>query len=204
MALEAQTLAGFALTSLVIELTPGPNMAWLALLAATEGRKKGYAAVAGVAAGLAIMGAAAGFGMASLLQASPLAYQTLRWAGAGYLVWLAYVAWRGAERPEDHAKVNSGLGQYFAQGLVTNLLNAKAAVFYVAVMPGFLMPGSGTADAMMLSAVYVGVATLVHAGIVTAAGTAQGWLSQPGRVRTARRVMAFALLGVVAWLIWRT
>jgi threonine/homoserine/homoserine lactone efflux protein len=201
---DAQTIAGFALTSLLIELTPGPNMAWLALLAATEGRKKGYAAVAGVALGLAVLGAAAGLGLAAVLQTSPVAYETLRWAGIAYLAWLAYEAWRGADDAEDHGAAGSGLWQYFTKGLITNLLNPKAALFYLAVLPGFLVPTAGIWDALSLSAVYVGVATLVHTGIVTAAGTAQGWLANPSRVGRARRIMALALLGVVAWMIWRT
>ena len=201
---DAQTIAGFALTSLLIELTPGPNMAWLAVLAATEGRSKGYAAVGGVAVGLGFIGFVAALGLAAVLQTSPVAYQFLRWAGVAYLLWLAYEAWRGADAPEDHAAAGSGLWTYFTQGVITNLLNPKAAMFYVAVLPGFLRVGDGIPDALLLTAVYVGVATLVHAGIVTAAGTAQGWLSQSSRVRSARRGMAIALLFVVAWIIWRT
>ena len=65
--IDAQTLAGFALTSLIVELTPGPNMAYLALIAATEGRRPGFAAVAGVALGLGVLGLAAGFGLATLI-----------------------------------------------------------------------------------------------------------------------------------------
>lgn len=201
---DAQTIAGFALTSLLIELTPGPNMAWLAVLAATEGRPKGYAAVAGVALGLSLVGIVAALGLAAALQTSPFAYQILRWAGVAYLVWLAFEAWRDADTPEDHAAAGSGLLTYFTQGVITNLLNPKAAMFYVAVLPGFLRAGDGIPDTLLLTAVYVGAATLVHAGIVTAAGTAQGWLSQSSRVRWARRSMAIALLGVVAWMIWRT
>jgi threonine/homoserine/homoserine lactone efflux protein len=201
---DAQTVAGFALTSLLIELTPGPNMAWLALLAATEGRAKGYTAVAGVALGLAVLGITAGLGLAAVLQTSPIAYQALRWAGIAYLAWLAYEAWRGAEDTEDNAGAGSSLWQYFTKGLITNLLNPKAALFYLAVLPGFLSPAATSADALVLSAVYVGIATLVHAGIVTAAGTAQGWLSSAERVVTARRAMALALLGVVVWMIWRS
>jgi threonine/homoserine/homoserine lactone efflux protein len=111
--MDAQTLAGFALTSVLIELTPGPNMAWLAVLAATEGRRQGYAAVAGVALGLGLVGAIAALGLAAVLQTSPLAYQTLRWAGVAYLLWMAYEAWRGADAPEDHAAAGSGLRAYF-------------------------------------------------------------------------------------------
>lgn len=201
---DPQTVAGFALTSVLIELTPGPNMAWLALLAATEGRTNGYAAVAGVALGLAVLGVAAGLGLAAVLQTSPLVYQVLRWAGIAYLAWLAYEAWREADDIKDQADAGSGLWQHFTKGLITNLLNPKAALFYVTVLPGFLVPGTGVTDALVLSAVYVAVATVVHAGIVTAAGTAQGWLSRPSRVMGVRRAMAVALLGVAAWMIWRT
>ncbi len=179
-------------------------MAWLAVLAATEGRSKGYAAVAGVALGLSLVGIVAALGLAAALQTSPFAYQILRWAGVAYLVWLAFGAWRDADTPEDHTAAGSGLLTYLTQGVITNLLNPKAAMFYVAVLPGFLRAGDGIPDTLLLTAVYVGVATLVHAGIVTAAGTAQGWLSQSSRVRWARRSMAIALLGVVAWIIWRT
>ena len=91
-------ITAFALTSFLVELTPGPNMAYLALVAATEGRRPGYAAVAGVALGLAIVGLLAALGLATLIAASPLAYQALRWAGVAYLMWLAWEGWRGAER----------------------------------------------------------------------------------------------------------
>lgn len=201
---DAATLAAFALTSLLIELTPGPNMAYLALLAATEGRRPGYAAVAGVALGLAAVGLAAALGLTALIAASPFAYQALRWAGVGYLLWLAWEGWRGATEADQFAKAGSSLGLYFRRGLITNLLNPKAAVFYVAVLPGFLVPEASITDVMTLSAVYVGVATVVHAAIVTAAGTARDWLNNSARERVVRRVLALALVGVAIWMIWKT
>ncbi len=83
------TLAAFAVTSLIIELTPGPNMAYLALIAATEGRRPGYAAVAGVALGLGALGLAAAVGLSALIAEAPVVYQAIRWAGVAYLLWLA-------------------------------------------------------------------------------------------------------------------
>ena len=74
-------IAGFALTSMLIELTPGPNMAYLAVVSATQGRRPGFAAVAGVALGLSIVGLAAALGLAALIGASPVLYQALRWGG---------------------------------------------------------------------------------------------------------------------------
>ena len=69
---------------------------------------------------------------------------------------------------------------------------------------GFLPPAAGTREVIGLSAVYVAVATLVHAGLVTAAGTAHGWLSDAARERRVRRVMALSLVGVAIWVIWKT
>lgn len=201
---DATTLAAFALTSLLIELTPGPNMAYLALVAATEGRKPGYAAVAGVALGLAVVGCAAAFGLTALIAASPTAYQGLRWAGVGYLLWLAWDGWRGATGAADQTEAGSTLALYFRRGLITNLLNPKAAVFYVAVLPGFLAPGAAATDAITLSAIYVAVATLVHAVIVTAAGTARDWLNNAARERIIRRTLAVALVAVAGWMVWKT
>ena len=97
----------FAATSVLIELTPGPNMAYLAVIAATEGRRPGYAAVAGVALGLAVMGLLAALGLAVVVQNQPWAYQALRWGGVAYLLWLAWDGWRGAGESVEHAPLGS-------------------------------------------------------------------------------------------------
>ncbi len=197
-------LLGFAFTSLVVELTPGPNMGYLALIAATEGRRAGFAAVAGVACGLAALGVAAGLGLSAVISESAAAYQGIRWAGVIFLIWLAWDAWRGGREENGFAGQGASLERYFRRGLITNLLNPKAALFFIAVLPGFLTPGAGPADVAVLSAIYVAVATAVHAGLVAAAGAAQGWLADEARAAMVRRGMALALLGVAAWVIWKT
>jgi threonine/homoserine/homoserine lactone efflux protein len=198
------TIAAFALTAFLVELTPGPNMAYLALVAATEGRARGYAAVSGVALGLAVMGVLAAIGVAALIAAQPVAYQVLRWAGVGYLLWLAWQGWRGAETPEDETAVGSPLWVWFRRGVVTNLLNPKAAVFYVAVLPASLLPGDGVGVSLLLSMIYVAIATAVHAMIVTLAGAAHAVLTDPVQERLVRRVLSLALVGVAGWLALRT
>ena len=92
-----ETLLAFILTCLVIELTPGPNMAYLALLSASIGRRAGFAATLGVALGLLIVGLAAALGLAAVIANSRLLYEALRWAGVLYLFWLAWEA--SATRP---------------------------------------------------------------------------------------------------------
>jgi threonine/homoserine/homoserine lactone efflux protein len=194
-------LPGFTLASLLIELTPGPNMAYLALIAATEGRKPGLAALTGVALGLGVMGLVAALGLASVIAASPAAYAALTWAGAAYLLWLAWEGWRGADEAISHAEAGSTLWRFFGRGLITNLLNPKAAVFYITVLPGFLTTGSGVIEAVSLSAVYVAVATGVHLGVVLAAGSLQEWLADPTRTRGVRRGLSLALVGVAFWVL---
>jgi threonine/homoserine/homoserine lactone efflux protein len=203
--LAAASLWGFILTSVLVEITPGPNMVYLAVVAATDGRKPGYAAVAGVALGLAIVGIVAAMGLAAAVTASPVLYQILRWAGALYLLWLAWDGWRGAGEAVEHADLGSSLTTYFGRGLVTNLLNPKAAAFYIAVLPGFVSAGdTALTQTLILSAVYVLVATAIHAAIVTAAGSVKTLLDQPRRNLIVRRVLSVALALVAVWFVWKT
>lgn len=193
----------FALASTLIELTPGPNMAWLAMVAATDGRRVGYAAVAGVALGLGLIGTAAAVGLAAAVAATPAIYEALRWGGVLYLLWLAWDGWRDAG--DEAANGNNGVtpAAAFRRGLLTNLLNPKAALFYVAALPGFTDPaGPVLAETLILTAAYVAVATLIHAMIVTLAGSAHALLDNPDRSRLVRRVLSVALAFVALWFAW--
>src|SRR5438270_6275011 len=120
------TLLAFALTCVIVEITPGPNMAWLAALSLSRGWRIGLAAVAGVALGLSTYGIAAALGVAAVIENSTLLYETLRWGGAAYLLWLAWDAWSTAEEiAPDSSSANHERGSAFRRGLITNLLNPK-------------------------------------------------------------------------------
>jgi len=200
-----EILLAFTLTSVLIEITPGPNMAWLAILTLNEGRRAGYAAVAGVTLGLALVGAVAAMGLAAIIAASPLAYQGLRWGGVGFLLWLAWDGWHDEKPGGDQPDADGRLGLSFRRGLLTNLLNPKAAMFYLAVLPTFAGPdGLRPAETAALSAIYVGVATIIHAGIVTLAATARVWLTDQRRQRLTRRILSLLLAGVALWFAWKS
>lgn len=192
-------LFAFALASLLIELTPGPNMAWLAILAADRGRRVGLAAVAGVALGLALLGVLAVAGLGALVLEQPLLFQILRWAGVAYLCYLAWEAWRDARRPIETLDANGDPWRFFRRGLITNMLNPKAAIFYVTVMPGFIVSDT-LAEAALFGLVYVVVATAVHAGVVLLAGTLQPLLTAPARRRQMGTIFAILLLGIAVWV----
>lgn len=190
----------------MIELTPGPNMAYLAVLSASVGRRAGFAATAGVALGLLIVGLGAALGLAAVIANSRWLYEMLRWGGALYLLWLAWEGWRGeAETSPGKAAAAPRDSRYFLRGLVTNLLNPKAGVFYVAILPTFVDDGRPLlGQTVTLSVVYVAVATLVHGTIVLLADAARPWLEDERRSAIVRRVLSLLLVGIALWLLVTT
>jgi threonine/homoserine/homoserine lactone efflux protein len=199
------TLGAFFLTSLAIEITPGPNMAYLALVGVSRGRAAGLMAVVGVALGLLLLGAVVGVGLGSLILENRLVYQTLRWGGAAYLFWLAYDAWREGRVALGDETMPPSLWLFFRRGLITNLLNPKAAVFYVAVMPAFIVEGRSLLwQTTWLVLVYALAATLVHVGIVLASGTLEPLFRRPELRRRAGILSALALAAVAIWLLLKT
>jgi threonine/homoserine/homoserine lactone efflux protein len=187
----------FLITALIIELTPGPNMVWLALLVATSGRRAGFLAVCGITTGLALIGIAAALGFAEVFAATPWVRVALRWAGTSYLLYLAWQAWRGAnetnvEKPSDM--------RHFRRGFLINILNAKAALFYLAVLPTFIAPESAPVrQALILTLAYVLIATLIHLVIVVFADHAQIWLGETSRGKNVRRGFALMLVAIALW-----
>ena len=197
----SETFLQFVIASVLIELTPGPNMAYLAIISASEGRKAGFATVFGIALGLLTIGIAAALGLSAIITNSEIAYQGLRFAGIAYLFWLAWDGWKeSSENSSAKTITKARSSQFFKRALITNLLNPKAAIFYIAVLPGFI----GTSDVITsslinLSLVFVLIATVIHASIVMLAGTAQKYLEDPKIDRLARRVFSLLLACVAIW-----
>jgi threonine/homoserine/homoserine lactone efflux protein len=194
----------FLLTAILIELTPGPNMAWLALLGASRGSIAALAAVAGIALGLAIAGVAAAFGVSALIGTTPWVFQALRWAGALYLLYLAWDAWHSADGSHV-GKFDQPVLRYFNQGLVSNMLNPKAYLVYAAVLPQFIdVHQALLAQLALLTGVYVVVATVIHAGIALLAGSLSGFVVQPARFQKVSRLFAVLLSLVAVWFFYAT
>jgi threonine/homoserine/homoserine lactone efflux protein len=202
--MTADSLSSFLMAALVLELTPGPNMAWLAMLTATSGRRAGWAAVLGITLGLTVQAVLAAMGLAVLLDAWPGLFLALHLAGMAYLLYLAVESWRDAGNPAHHLPGGGEDGAAgFRRGLVSNLLNPKAALLFVTVLPGFLAADHGPWDIAALSAVYLTVAVVVHLAIVLAAGTFRGVLSDPVVSVRMHRVQALTLAAVALWLYLR-
>jgi threonine/homoserine/homoserine lactone efflux protein len=181
-------------------------MAYLAVLSASVGRRHGVAAAFGVALGLTIVGLAAAFGLAAVIAGSRWLYEALRWAGVLYLLWLAWEGWHGEKEtsPGQTAEPNDS-SRYFMRGLVTNLLNPKAGVFFIAVLPTFIDKSRPLlSQTIALSLVYVAIATVVHLSIVLLADRARPWLEDERRRNIARRAFSVLLVGIAIWVFLGT
>lgn len=192
-------LTAFVAMAVVVELTPGPNMAWLALTSATQGRRAGWAAVAGIAMGLSVLAIVAAVGLADLALRAPAAFAALRFAGIAYMLWLAWLMWRGEEGAP--ARTGDRQAAYFRHGLALNLLNPKAAAFFVTLLPTFASTAQPSlAQLGLLSAIYVAIATAVHAAIVVGAAAAHHWLADAARLQKFGRIAAVLTFGVAIWM----
>ena len=139
---HTSALLGFALVSFGMVLTPGPNMIYLIPRSITQGASAGLASLGGVALGFVFYTLCATFGITALLLAIPYACDALRFAGAAYLLWLAWQVLKPSSRSPFQVKKLQvdGPRKLFAMGFVTNLLNPKIAMLYLALLPQFIDP----------------------------------------------------------------
>lgn len=200
-------LLPFLIAVALIELTPGPNMGWLALVSLARGRAAGFAAVAGVTVGLAAWMLAAAFGLTQVLIVWPPIYQIIRWAGVLFLLWLAWEAWRGDGDPAaaDGVDHRSSL-RLFLRGMTGNLLNPKAALFYVALLPTFMRLDHGPplTQALVLGGLHLLVAVVIHALIVLGAAGVRGPVMRRMQGPRMRAAMALGIAAVALWMAWET
>lgn len=136
----------FAGAALLMALTPGPNMVYLISRSICQGRRAGVISLFGVVAGFLVHMFTAAVGLTALFMAVPMAYEMLKWAGAAYLLYLAWQAVKpGARSPfEARDLPQDSPRKLFAMGFLTNLLNPKIAVFYLAIFPQFVSPEHGS------------------------------------------------------------
>ena len=164
----------FVVTVLVLNATPGVDMMLTASRTLQHGLRGGLATALGVNAGCIVHTLAAAFGLAAVLSASAAAFALVKWAGAAYLLWLAIGMLRGAARRGDATAAAPGAaaaasgGMLFRQGLLTNVLNPKIALFFLALLPQFIDARSPdkTAAFLFLGTVMVLQSTLFLIGFV--------------------------------------
>lgn len=192
-----QQLPLFIGAGLLLNITPGVDMALVVRCSAAQGFKAGAAAALGVSAGCGVHIAAAALGVSAVLAGSPTAFAVLRWIGAAYLVWLGLGLLRGASATAsattdgDPTQAARALRRLFWQGFLTNALNPKVALFFLAFVPQFIAADAARPALafVLLGGVFVVNSTVVNLMIAAAASAL--------RQRLAQRP---AMQGVGRWL----
>lgn len=185
------TLIAFALVAIGLAVTPGPNMLYLISRSLSQGHRAGLISLIGVAIGFIIYMFLAAFGITAIVVAVPYAYDTLRFAGAGYLLYLAWQALRPGGRspfqvrelPKDSSR------KLVVMGLMTNLLNPKAAMLYLALLPQFIDPARGSVllQSIVLGSMQICISVTVNGMIAMTAGSIASFLAKSPRWLVAQR-----------------
>lgn len=195
-------LVGFA--SVLLALTPGPNMLYLLSRTLFQGRRAGLVSWGGTSVGLSFHMIAAALGLSAVLMAVPVAYDAIRLAGAAYLLWLAWTTIRGAAgsafAPAALPPVPDRV--LFRQGLASSVLNPKVALFYLALFPQFIDPaGPVLAQSVVLGLANIAVTAAVDVGVVLlAAALARRIAARPGWVKAQRIALGGVFGALAAWL----
>jgi threonine/homoserine/homoserine lactone efflux protein len=203
--IDTAAMVGVAAAALGMVLTPGPNMMYLVSRTVSQGRLAGFVSLTGVAAGFAVYLVAATAGITAVFAVVPGLYLAMKLAGAGYLGWLAWQAVRPggtsvfspATLPADPTR------RLFTMGMVTNLLNPKIAIMYMALIPQFVAPEHGRVwlQSLCLGVVQITVALTGNGLIVLGAGGIATFLTgRPLWLRVQRYVMG-SMLGAIAVLL---
>jgi threonine/homoserine/homoserine lactone efflux protein len=198
---HTSSLLTFALVALGMALTPGPNMIYLISRSICQGRTAGLISLGGVALGFVFYMLSAAFGITALLLAVPFAYDTLRFGGALYLLWLAWQAvkpggrspFQVRELPADSPR------KLFTMGFVTNMLNPKIAVLYLSLLPQFIDPqhGSVLGQSLTLGIVQVVLSLTINSIVAVTAGSIATFLARrPTWIVIQRWLMGTVLTGL--------
>lgn len=178
-------LVSFLLAVLALFLIPGPAVFLTLAQSVHGGRRAGIATALGIALGDLVHVLMAILGLSALLLASATAFQTVKYAGALYLLYLAVKAWR-TKPAQAHKETAIDSGHAFRQGLLTEVLNPKTAIFFLAFFPQFVHPTRGpvAAQLMFLGALFVTLSILYTTLLAVLAGWIRPWLT--GDTRLAR------------------
>lgn len=180
----------FAVAALALTASPGPDMLLIASRSATQGRVAGLATWTGIAAGTYCHALAAALGLSQLFLAVPVAYDAVRYAGAAYLLYLAWKTFTAKNHPPEganaqHIRKEHTAWAMFRQGLLTNILNPKMVVFVLALFPQFVSPSSGSVviQIMVLATVLNLIGLVINGLVIVSASRISRMLSGSGRIK---------------------
>jgi len=198
---DLSTLLLFTSASLLLALAPGPDNIFVLTQSALKGRLVGLVVTLGLCTGLIVHTSAVALGVAAVFQASALAFNLLKYAGAAYLLYLAWGAFRaGASVLSSESDQEISLARYYLRGIVMNVTNPKVSIFFLAFLPQFTHPEMGSLPLQMLvlGAIFILATLLVFGAISLLAGVLGQWLRRSARAQQLLNKTAAVVFAALA------
>ncbi len=196
-----ETLATFFAASVLLALAPGPDNIFVLTQSALHGRGAGYFVTLGLCTGLIVHSTAVALGVAVIFQTSAVAFTALKFFGAGYLLYLAWHAFRAsAAKIQTAGNGEIGFGRLYRRGIILNVTNPKVSIFFLAFLPQFADPSRGPVwlQMLLLGGVFIVATILIFGGIASLAGTLGRWLNRSERIQNVMNKLAGAVFVALA------
>ena len=172
--------------SILLALAPGPDNIFVLTQSALRGRSAGIAVMLGLCTGLIVHSSAVALGVAVIFQTSAVAFSTLKFIGAGYLLYLAWQAFRAsAEKIQSRSDGQTNHWKLYVRGIIMNITNPKVSIFFLAFLPQFADPQRGpiSIQILLLGGLFIISTILVFGSIALLAGTIGQWLNRSDRTQ---------------------
>ena len=205
MIIDPGVLSVFFLAALLLGVAPGPDNIFVLTQSAMSGRAAGLWVTLGLCTGLIVHTAAVAVGVAAIIATSALAFALLKYAGAAYLLYLAWQAWNS-----DKAKITGDGAEalnhwmLYRRGVIMNVMNPKVAIFFLAFLPQFIDPGKAyiPLQVFLLGLTFIAATLIVFGSVALGAGSLGDWLRRSPRVQTIlNRTAALVFAGLAVKLI---
>jgi threonine/homoserine/homoserine lactone efflux protein len=190
---SSEILATFFAASVLLALAPGPDNIFVLTQSALQGKGAGLIVTLGLCTGLIVHTTAVALGVAVIFQASALAFTLFKLFGAGYLLYLAWQAFRAsAKKIQATGNGELGGGRLYRRGIIMNVTNPKVSIFFLAFLPQFADPSRGpmTLQLLLLGVVFILATILVFGSIALLAGTLGEWLNRSEKTQRIMNRMA--------------
>ena len=181
-----EALIPFFTASILLALAPGPDNIFVLTQSALRGKGAGAVVMLGLCTGLVGHSCAVAFGVAVIFKSSALAFSILKFAGAGYLLYLAWQAFRaGPENIRDGGVAPPNRAKLYGRGIIMNITNPKVSLFFLAFLPQFAEPARGPValQILLLGGLFILATLIIFGSIVVLAGSIGEWLNRSARVQ---------------------
>ena len=195
-----ETLLTFFMASVLLALAPGPDNIFVLTQSSLYGKRSGLSVMFGLCTGLVVHSFAVALGVAVIFEQSALAFSALKMAGAGYLLYLAWQAFRAsATKIKGEGSGEIRLLKLYGRGIIMNITNPKVSIFFLAFLPQFADPSRGPVwlQILILGGLFILSTILVFGGIALLAGNIGQWVNRSHRAqKIMNRVTGIVFVGL--------